>query len=305
MYILAELFVFGLCAVPAFLFLLVNFGVIDEIKTAFFSVPKMVYWRSGEVGCADLAVKLGALWRVVVYGDDFLVTNAIKPFGVFYPISLIFVAIGAGLLVKKAKEDVCAGVFSYNFLILIHLFSGLVYAAMLYPCINRLNFLWFYFLIIIVLGISFFRGWMSWGILTVYAVCFFIFMHTYFTKYNRLAGEWFSPGFKEALDEARRHQAKWGNRIYIEEMPFSYPKVLFYGKTDALEFQKTVVWDTFPNAYLDVVAFSFYRFENKTDYQNVSLENIYIVPKERAYYFWNFDVYRFGRFAVAVPKEGK
>lgn len=251
-----------------------------------------------------MAVKLEALWRVVIYGDDYLVTNAIKPFGVFYPISLIFVGIGLFVLAIRAKKDLCSGAFSYNLLILTQIVLGLVYAAMLYPCINRLNFLWFYLLIAIVLGASVFKRRAAMVIITMYAGCFLYFAYTYFTEYNRLAGKWFSSGFNEALAIARQKQAKQGNAVYIEEMPFSYSKVLFYGDVNVSEFQKTVVWKTFPDAYLDVAAFSFYRFEAYPDYYNVSTKNIYIVPKEKAYYFWNFDVYQFGLFAVAVPKEG-
>lgn len=305
-YIFAELFIFGLCAIPVFLFLLVNFEIMEEIKTTYLSIPKMIYWRSGEVGVDNMALKLKTLWRILIKGNDFLKTNAIEPFGIFYKISPVFIAIGLFLLTNGAKKDRRENRFSYNLLILLHIIIGLFYATMLYPCINRLNFLWFYLLIAQVLALSA----LPYKTLTAAAVAGYIlffgcFSCTYFKDYNKLATEWFSPNFKEALDYAEQKHLKTRQNIYILAMPAVYPKILFYNNINASDFQNTVVWKNFPSAYLEPLSFLHYRFDEEPNYQEIPAQNIYIVPAKKAYYFYNFEIARFKTFAVATPKTDK
>ena len=294
--------VFALLALPLFLFILINNGMIDEIKTAYFSIPKLLYWRQGEVGIDHLNLKLPRLWRVLVYGDDYLITNRMEFFGLFYPFSLLFVLLGLWQLFIRAKKEVLSGYFSLTACVLGAVLIGIGYGAMLYPCINRLNFLWFNLMIAITAGIYLVPKNIRYVVFFCYGVFFVFFIKEYATKYNTAAERNFTPDLKEALEVAEDAHSHNGLPITILGQPFIYPKVWFYQKISTELLKKTLQWEMFSNDYLDAQAFTHYYFEKNADYANKDLRSIYILPKQHIYYFYQFDTKRVGAFAVAIPR---
>ena len=55
-----------LMALPLFLFLAVNLGILPEIRTAFFSVPELSGFRSGELSARNIGTGLGTLFTILV-----------------------------------------------------------------------------------------------------------------------------------------------------------------------------------------------------------------------------------------------
>ena len=155
--IVQALVVYGVIVFPLFLFLLVNGGYIDEIKTSFFSVPKLVYWRGNEIGYSNFGVKFQAFVRTFIFQNDTLRANCLPQFGMFYHLSLFFEIIGFGVLVKRAYIDLRDRKISFSFLVLMNIIIGVIYSMTLYSNVNRLNFLWYFIIISIVMGILFFK----------------------------------------------------------------------------------------------------------------------------------------------------
>lgn len=295
---------FTLFAFPLLLFILINNDIIPEIKTAYFSIPKLIYYRQNEIGFNDINIKLAALVRILLKGEDYLPTNRILPYGHLFPISIPFILLGLYSLFKTSIQDFKKHQLSLSGIILCSIFIGLIYSITLYPCINRLNFLWFNIIILITAGIKtckkfYFLYLCTLGTYLVYGI---IFNHTYFTDYNNLARQNFSPDLKPALNIAEIEHQKTKLPITITNASFIYPKVLFYNKIAPQTFRQTVRWQQFPAPYLDTKSFAHYHFLPQFDYTHISTDSIYISPIKQKYFFYQFNITPIGDYIIASPK---
>ena len=71
-------------ALPLFLFLLVNTDRIDEIRTPFMSIPKLLYFRGGELSLENVGGNIKNVFDILIKQTDGLVTNACDRYGIFY-----------------------------------------------------------------------------------------------------------------------------------------------------------------------------------------------------------------------------
>lgn len=303
--------IFSFFSLPLLLFLLINYGIIPEIKTSFFSIPKLIYFRKNEIGTGDLGIKLSALQRILFKGDDYLITNHISPFGLFYPISLPFIILGLFLMGKDFIKKIATKRVSVLGLVFTQIIIGLIYGSMLYPCINRLNFLWFNLLIALTVGINFFQNYRKIlsVILLSYIAALIMFCHTYFTKYPQMAAQNFTPDLEPVLMAAEKVREEHPLPIAVLSSPSIFPKILFYQKVPVHDFYSTVKWLDFSAAYLDASRFTHYIFLPKFDYSFIPTNKIYIAPniapKKLKYWFYQFDIQFFGDYILATPQKYK
>lgn len=89
-------FVLFLMAVPLLLFLAVNFGLIPEIRTKLFSIPRLPALRTGEMSLHTWAIKQRILWLTEMllkqYDDRWYISN--DTVGSYYYISTPFILLG-------------------------------------------------------------------------------------------------------------------------------------------------------------------------------------------------------------------
>jgi 4-amino-4-deoxy-L-arabinose transferase-like glycosyltransferase len=95
--------ILALLASPLLLFLAVNFGWSGEIRTAFFSVPKLLYMRSGELSFAHVPENLKNLFTILWTQSDGLPWNTAGGYGLLYPLSAPFALLGLLSLRRLAK----------------------------------------------------------------------------------------------------------------------------------------------------------------------------------------------------------
>lgn len=297
--------IFTLFALPLLCFILINNDLIAPINTRWFSIPKLLVYRSKEIGFNDLGTKMPAFLRVFITGDDFLITNRILPYGTLFPISLPFIFLGFYDLGKKALQDIRFGRCSLSAVILGSVTIGIIYGLTLYSCINRLNFLWFNLLLLLLAGIQSLKHFQKLhkGILLIYLGFIMAFINSYFNQYNTLNSGNFTPYLKPSIELAEKYHQRTGLPITFLEQEFIYPKVLFYTQTSPEEFQKTVVWKNFIDAYRDTFSFTHFRFNQHPDYAHIPTNSIYIVPFELQYFFYKFDTKVVGNYLVAIPKQ--
>ncbi len=294
--------IYTLCVVPLILLILVNSSVIEPIESTYFSIPKLIYWRGHEIGFDNLAVKFPHLVNILIHQDDHLIQNRMAQWGMFYKFSGLFILYGMYALGKRAFTEIKKRDFSVSLCILIEILIGLIYSLTLYPCINRLNFLWFFVLLTLVAGVVSLPKWLLRIALVLYAISFIFFVKDYFTQYNKVVATSFSLGLEEALTIADEYRQKHNQNIYILETVALYPKILFLKKIQQEEYIKTVQWKNYPAQYLEASSIAHYHFVSDFDYVNISTDNIYILPKDKVYYFYKFNISNVGNFAVAVPK---
>lgn len=255
----------GLMALPLVLFLLVNWGIVAEIRTPFFSIPKMPQMRSGEVSFSHLYENVYRMVKTFLLQRDDMVWNASDEFGLYYHISLPFMILGGIICLvrsvkslKERKADGCV-------LILIWLLLGALQGVMIEGNVNRLNFLHFPMVFLAVIGIAGACAWLKGrcralcaAIAAVYGVSFLLFAGFYFTAYQQKIAAPYDAGLDEAL--AYAHSVCQDGEIIHVSDAISYPKILFYGKVDPQAFRESARWRGEPGAFMQLEAADRYAF---------------------------------------------
>lgn len=301
-HIILSLLLLGIIALPLLLFILVNLGYIEEIKTTYISIPKLIYWRGNELGFDNLHTKFLIFKRLFFQQKDITIYTNPPKYGLFYLFSLPFAIIGIYDLCKRTKTDIKNKQFSINLCFLFWIIIGFIYALFIYVSSSRVNYIYIPLSIAIAFGAYHFSKYKYFfAIITLaYIYSFTTFAHFYFTNYNKKYQDSFSYGLEEALDYAIQKRAKNLYTINIIDASPIYPKVLWYQKISTPELISTIQYKKFPDAYLSAKIFSIYNFEDK--FNKIIPDRIYIAKAINRYFFYQYDIKEFGNYIVAVPK---
>lgn len=295
--------VFGILFAPLFLLYLINSGYMEEIKTSFLSIPKLIYWRDNEIGFNNFGLKFSALVNVLIKQNDFMPHNCIPEFGLFYHISLPLIIVGLFILIKHSIADLKDNVFSFSFVILINVLFGVIYALMLYSNINRINYLWYFIIFSIVVGILSCNTKVQWGVLFIYFVLFVKFVSFYFTDYNAQFNPTFKKGLQEAIMFINENPKYKNSAIYFVGFNDIHSSVLFLTNYPTDDFYRNVEWRNFPNIYMDTRSFGRYIFIKNEELKNINNNAIYIISQFDGKFAFNFDMHKFKDYTVAIPRK--
>lgn len=295
-------------AVPLIMMIAVNNGFIPEIRTRFFSIPKL-----SSYGVSDLRLKniidnlsfghYNIFYRIFV--DDFLLYNAIPRFGTVYFISIPLVIYGFFLSLKGMIHSFQTKEYHLDFL-MVTLFC-LVFCINLFTentNINRLCAIYIpiiYFLVSASINIVRKRKILAIFAGGLYLVCFSFFIHYYFNDFNEDINE--SPLIGSITDmEAALLFAESVNQnnelIYILDPLHAYVYTLLIKDIDPFTFneEKILSYDEY------VKVLGNYRFRLDA----VMPECIYIfkdwnkMPKNLDSY--GFSSKQFGSYWVYYPE---
>lgn len=263
-YLLISGFVLAILALPLLLFMLVNYGYIDEIRLHFLSIPKLLYMRDGDFSGYDTKGKIRTLFQILIRQYDGLPWNATEKFGLFYFCSFPFFLLGVILSIVKFVKGLLKREFFPLTLLLFWLGTGLYLGTMVEGNINRLNCLFIPMILFAGYGISIlFQKIHTYLILLpviVYSLLFMQFERFYFIDYqSEIAGS-FYEGLEDAFERASENQRKMYISPYI-----SWSTVLFYSSIDPDEYRNTVRYANYPDAYLSVTAFGRYELTVDTE----------------------------------------
>jgi len=307
-YVIISVCVLFVMAIPLILFVLVNNGYMAEIKTSFFSVPKMPVMRDSEISPKNLIDPncWKAFWNVFYKQNDGLPWNSLGDFGMFGFISIPFMILGIGKLIGESIRKIKEHIFSYELLILIAAFASAVCCLMLNnPNINRINSLHLNTLIFIAVGICETISWVKSGKHLKYAITvgyffmLFNFCGTYYGAYNSQIGEYFNDGAGECVQYVKTLDVE---KCAVDSSIF-HPQVLFYDQTPVDEYISTVEYTNYPAAFLSVKSFGKYDFG--VDYYNIGEYDAYIVKSEDIDRFSDlgYMIKPFGNYAVCVNQQ--
>ena len=277
-------------ALPAMLFLLVNYGVMDEITTPVFSIPRLVAMRSGEISLSHIPDNLKNLWNIIISGDG-LPWNTAEGFGFMYKFSLPFTAIGIIFMLfphinnlrkrinhriatgesLKRKEDknkqstpVKAHV-SLSFFLIVYLVASIVLGALISVNINRINIIFLPLILAAAYGwyalftkIVFLRERLVFLPFVIYMFSFICFELYYFSDYRSTVNQYFYEGISDAMDHIKNDLPE-DAPVYVAPS-ISYSNILFYDKTDLDSYLSTVSYANYPAEFLSLNSFSRYIF---------------------------------------------
>jgi len=248
-------------AAPLLLFLLVNYGYIDEIRTPLFSVPKLLYMRTGEISFDEKARKLEIFKSIFIEQDDGWIWSSPRRYGLFYRITMPLAVLGLAGCIARLAAAARRRKFCRAALLPVQLIVCLPQLILMKGNVTRFNMLFIPLVIMAALG-AYFLSRLSWrpvlgALAAVYLVLFVGFESYYFTDYAQ--DEELLSHFSYGLEDALALACEKGDIVYLDENEF-YTKVLFYTKTPVTAFRDTVEYLYYPAAYLHVLSFDRFRF---------------------------------------------
>ena len=304
-------YLLGACAVllafalPHILFLLVNNSIIPEIKTAFITIPKMVYMRSEEISLLNIFNPYSWLnfFRILFLQYDTISSNALPYFGTFYHISTPFFVIGFIKLIIRLKADIKAKKLSGAYFILggflVHAVTAL---TILNLNVNKSNGMHLYTLAIISFGIyttvAFVKNKKAaiTAIFLAFALCFSTFCGYYFSKDKAEISKDFSGELGAAVELVNEKNCQ---NIAIDRNIY-HSQILYYDKTSPQEFNSTVKYENYPAPYLKAVSFGKYTFIS--EYNRLGNFDAYVFLHSHLCFFneEEFEITVFEKYAVAI-----
>jgi len=259
----AGVIVLGVMAAPLIAFLAVNWGILPEIATPFFSIPRMPQMRGDEVTFLNLYENVYRLVKTFLLQRDGMIWNATDAFGLYYHISLPFMVLGGIVCLLRTVRSIRTRTFDGSALILAWLALGIVMGCLIDGNINRLNFLHMPIILCIVLGLAQLCAWLKgkWRLIGAfvaagYALSFVLFAGYYFTGYQ----EELAPHFDAGLEEALAYAGTLTDGEIVISNEIIYPKILFYGQIEPENFRETVKWRGEPGAFMRIESVDRYRF---------------------------------------------
>lgn len=275
--------VLAFLAMPLIAFLLVNNGYMDEIKTGFFSIPKLVYMRDSEISFANISDNFKNLCNLLWTQNDELIWNTTKQFGLYYKGGVVVAIIGLIYSVYRTVLSIVKRKFDAHAVIFINFVVSFALGCLVYVNVNRINCI--HLSIVAFIAIAIYQGgklaykmtkygdYVTSVISVVALISVVLFSQYYFGDYKSEI----APVFQEGLDEAIEFADSVANEnqvIYVSPV-YSYSKILLLDKYPVKEYINTVNYSNYPSAYLSVSSFGNYNFE----FSYVDEANIYIVDK--------------------------
>jgi len=276
-------------ALPLLLFLLVNKGYIDEIKTSFISIPRLFYMRSGEFSLQNIPGNFKNICGIMLKQTDGLATNVYGNYSIFYRITLVFFVLGMFFIILDTVKDIRKKIKEKNeempcmpqLMLLIQFTGSFLLTLLVETNVNRANSFIMSVLLIAAFGlykiINHAGTKLAWAVVAIYLVLFANFTHAYFKSYNKGDGGYaFSKGFEKAFGVAM-DKAPDGSIIYITPS-VTQSRVMFYSKIPVDEYINTVVYNNYPGAFMGTDSFG--RFCMDWDiYNSIDTERTYVLDE--------------------------
>ena len=284
-YLFIGLGVLVIVALPLLLFVMVNMGLINEIRTPIISIPKLIFFRSNDVVLSWDSIRhnIKTLLLFLIKQNDGLPWNSIPQVGVLYLVSYPFVMIGLVVcFVNTIKHFKNAAL---DTLINIQFLMALVLGVLVEINANRINIIMIPLVYYCCRGISEVLKFLSgkkickvgYIIPAAYIASFIYFCVIYFGIYNTIIASYWNDGLDDALSYAGSAKA---DEIHV--MDTYYPNVLFYTEYPADRFLDTVKWIDPDSPFREVISFEKYDLTDFTESDPAS-NNVYICRSDNEY----------------------
>lgn len=294
-------------AVPLFLFLAVNLELIPEIRTSFFSVPKLTGFRGGELSPGNIKAGLGALYTLLVeeQGDGRVLLSCDVTGAYYYfttPLWILGAVCHAVALVKRGRRG--ASDLSFVFL------AWFLCAAAVSVLNSSLTMIHVNMIHIPVIfygayGIRQLDRFLCSRKAGCVCAAFFLFSFVFFEKvYTAYAFPDFFDGKPYEAVEAAKEIAGEGGVVTIVgfDATYKYPNLLWNEKCDIKDYAQNKVMDGDPY-FANLLEYGCYRYIDETLDDTLDPEGVYVIKDYQAGDFRRrgFQIIRVnGEYAVAA-----
>lgn len=289
----------GILALPLLMMLLYNNGILPNANFPIFSIPKLWFYRGGEISLRNIPENLKNIFDIL-FIKDFLNYNAIPAFGTLYKMSIPLVLFALIEIIKKVIKTVNQKEFSLDLWMLLSFIItfgvGLCISEL---NINKLNAIYIpmiYFASRFLYNSS--KNLKPLAIIAIflYVVHFVIFMNYYFTDFANCDLMYFENDILSASEKAESLEKP---QIYVEDcLNQTYIYTLVQTPISPYEFQENLRIEN-----ETVMEYGKYRFEIP---QEMNKNAVYIVKNEeivRQLVENEFEKEKFGEFYVLWIKN--
>lgn len=253
--------ILALLALPLLLFLLVNSGFLPEIRTPFFSIPRMVEMRSSEFSFRNMRWNLRTLILMLLKQNDGLYWNATAEFGLYYKGALVFAAIGFCLCVRRLFVSIKKRTYDGAVLLLVPFLCSVLLGCTIEVNVNRINAIHIPMILFIIMGLCGVLSFLEKRLRFRYAwhtalaallLCFICFESFYFTSYREKIGVFFQEGLEESVEYAMTLAGE-DKDIYIAP-GINHSKILYYSRMPVTEYLENIEYANEQGSYLKLVS---------------------------------------------------
>lgn len=267
----------GLLAIPLILNLMVNNGILPEIRTDMFSMPRLFIYgnRASEISLYNIPENIFIIF-IRMFAADPCNYNSFIEFGTLYYISIPFAIIGIIKILENFKTNLKSKKINLDIVFLILCASSFVFDIFVHGIwVNTINGIYIPLIYIIAKGIYELvtkHRKMGIVIFSAYFLLFIIFMAYYFGYYGSVNTDvGFNKSTIEVVKYIEENNKFDGKKINIKTgavQPHIY--TLIGNKTNPKEFMKDKVMS-------GTIVFSYgrYIFYNS----NIDQETIYVINK--------------------------
>lgn len=270
-------------SIPLFLFIMVNTGIIAEIITPFFSVPKMYSFRGNEIGFSYLNANFVHFLHIFSAQDNGRQNEVISEFGLYYHFSNLFILLGIGesfAYLRRANRNNIE--YQGHCIMIIWLACSVLLGLLVDVNFVRINVihyvLLFYCSYAIYKLFVYFGDGPLYAIAIAYGISTMLFLSTYVGSYTKdvTAGLW-GNGAKEALDYANEMFPQ--KRLHVFDLTPS--QVFYYEKIPTDIVAEQVAAQKSLGEFYAYHIFSNYIIEGITDDEPVyQIEDVYLYSKD-------------------------
>lgn len=285
-YTVCSVVVLGIIALPLMLFVLINMGILPEIKTAWISIPRMIEFRSDELTLGNVVSNVKDFLSIYIKQYDYNLMNGTPYFGLYYLFSLPFIILGGFVIVKNTILGIKNKKFGYEIFLAFWLVLCIVIGLIRSMSIYRANCMNMAVLLLLVVGVYFlcekFQGkWCKQILAIVYLLSFFSFEIYYFTGYQDSIREIQLNGADEALEYAVTMREELGMDKVRVTGRLRHPQVLFYQEYATDEFMETIEWQNYPAKWISASSFGDFLW----DVETIEQDDVYVICEDEVEHF--------------------
>ncbi len=297
-------------ALPLFLFLAVNFGLMPEIKTAVFSIPKLTGFRGGELGGGNIKDGLFKLFSIVVANQsDGRVLLSCEVTGSYYYFTTPFMIFGVichiVCLIRNWKQTKKADLSVVMLLWL--LCAGLISVINSSLTMIHINMIHIPVVFYGAYGVWQMAGYLKQKVLLYACVAIWVCSFGFFVNTYMTFGfpDFFSNEPYEAVEAARTY-IKEGEQLTIVgfDATYKYPNLMWQEKWNIRDYaeKKQMDGDLF---FANLLSYKDIRYVDENLGDDVVPDGVYVLKTYQTGDFrkHGFEiVYVNDQYALAIPK---
>lgn len=300
-----------LFALPLMLFLLINKEYLPSFLSKYFSIYKMSSIRDGEMASSwsEIIANFKRFFLFFKNQKGEMPYDIIEPYGIFYHIGMVFLIIGAVIFFSHLFKCLKKRELHGEFLIVAWLFGGILLGGLIPASLHKINCIYLPLIMIEAYGMTALHNRLKkknvgkgtifcYSNIILFLLCFSSFEIAYYTDYKELVAAYNQEDMDDAIEFAMEKAQEKNGQVAVNDA-IKYPKVLFYTKTTALEYQSSLVYSDYIPApsQFTVRGITFY-FGFQMD--QLSSDTVYIVYETEVESFSEFQLTPFGHYYVAV-----